>query len=102
MGEMAQKAKRDGERSPSEKIPGVALISGVEKVSISGAPSSVAAAVSSQERPPIEKKNSGGENLSPNELLDLEQQKLAGKKKGSVVFQGWKCYFTPFQLPLWC
>lgn len=77
---MAQKAKKEGEKSPSEKIPGVALIPGVEKMSVSGAASTVGVAAS-QERPPIEK-NSTGENLSPSELLDLEQQKLAGRRKG--------------------
>lgn len=83
LGEMSQKAKKEGDRSPSEKIPGVALLSGIEQSVTEGTPASSVAAPSSavQERPPLEKKGSGGENLSPGELLDLEQ-KLAGKKKG--------------------
>ena len=78
---MAQKVKKDEERSPSEKIPGVSLLSGVEQSLVGGVPASVVAATS-QEKPLSEKKSSGGENISPSELLDLEQQKLAGKKKG--------------------
>lgn len=80
LGEMAHKIKREGEKSPPEKV---SMLVGVEH---SMAPSMAAAAapapLSSQEKSPVEKKGSGGEGISPGELLELEQQKLAGKKKG--------------------
>jgi hypothetical protein len=80
---MAQKAKREDEKSPPEKMPGVSLL----EQSHSMAPSSAAdvSTPSSQEKSPVEKKGNGGEGISPGELLDLEQQKLAGKKKGNPL-----------------
>ena len=81
LGEMSQKAKREGERSPPEKAPGVPIPAGVEQFSSSVALSSMTAS-SSQEKSVVEKKGSGGESVSPGELLELEQQKLAGKRKG--------------------
>lgn len=75
LGEMAQKAKREGEKSPP--VSGVSLLE-----SSAATPALADAAPPSQEKSPVEKKGSGGEGISPGELLDLEQQKLAGKKKG--------------------
>lgn len=84
---MAQKAKREGEKSPLEKVSGVSLL---EQSSSMAPPSAVdAAPPSSQEKSPVEKKGSGGEGISPGELLDLEQQKLAGKRKGVPIIIMW-------------
>lgn len=80
LGEMARKAKKEGEKSPPEKVSGVSLL---EQSSSAVPPSSSdAPPPSSQEKSPVEKKGSGGEGISPGELMDLEQQKLAGKRKG--------------------
>ena len=72
---MSQKAKREGERSPPA---GVSALPGAEQSPVVAPPS--VGGVSSQEKPPVEKKMSGGSRVSPTELLD--DQKLAGKKKG--------------------
>lgn len=80
LGEMSQKAKREDERSPPSAASSV--LSSVEQSSSAVAPSSAAAAFSQERFLAGEKKPGGLEGVSPNELLDLEQQKLAGKKKG--------------------
>lgn len=109
LGEMSQKAKREGERSPPEKAPGMPLPSssgGAEDSSavVAPPPSSSSSLVgvsggSSQEKPAAaEKKSSGGEGVSPSELLDMEQQKLAGRKKGKSRWEGVLCGMTTIRL----
>lgn len=78
---MAQKAKREGEKSPPS---GVSLL---EQPSSEGPATVDVDPPTSQEKLPAEKKSSGGEGISPGELLDLEQQKLAGKRKGWPIDQ---------------
>lgn len=96
LGEMSQKAKREGERSPSEKSPTAPVTSGIVEQSLSSMAPSAVAGAPSQEKSLVERKGSGGEGVSPSELLELEQQKLAGKKKGwnhglYKVVGGWQC-----------
>lgn len=89
LGEMAQKAKREGERSPPA---GVSALSGVEQPPVMAPPSMVGVPV--HEKSPVERKGNGNEGVSASELLEIEQQKLAGKKKGeglsfSGLLSGW-------------
>ncbi len=76
---MTQKNKKEGEKSPTDKTMNVLLSPDVEQSSVSAAgfpPSSLAAITQEVGG------NGGTENLSASEILELEQQKLAGKKKG--------------------
>ena len=77
LGEMSQKAKKEGEKSP-DKVSGVPSPFLEQPLLLSALSST--ATVSQQE---MDKKGGGTEGVSTvNELSELEQQKLAGKKKG--------------------
>ena len=83
---MAQKTRKDGEKSPSDSVAPSNCIdigSVVDPGYTTGG---------QQERSPVEKKVGGnldGGILPSGELSELEQQKLAGKKKGTYVIFKW-------------
>ena len=93
LGEMAlqQKTKKDaGDKSPPERVAAVLPPNTVDVSSSSSVASLVTAlpssSLGSQEISLIEKKISGLEvGAASGELSELEQQKLAGKKKGLFV-----------------